>query len=434
MQEYPPFLLAVAKGGFMYYLGIDVSKKRSDYLILDSQGERFQRSFSLENSREGFEALARRLEEYNLSPENLLSGLEATGSLWENLYSFLIEKGYKVVLLNPYQTRKYHQALRQKATTDQLAALVIADLLRSNRYLSSMVAEEEIEALRELVKLQYQLEGEKKRLQRRILSLLFVVFPEYEKTALKKVFGIAPRKILEKWPTAKDLATAKPRQIEKLVRSIKGNNFNISEIEALIETAKTSIYSGRAREVRSFTIRLLLSQLERTLSSLKKIKEEIEKILSPRDESGSFPGDNILSIPGVGKGTLATFLAIAGQKGSSFSSAKKVIGYLGFYPQIYQSGEKRRDNVISHQGPNYARQSLYMAAVSCIRHNQEMRTLYNKKVSQGKSHKQALIYVAKKLSQMILALLKSGKPYQPERVFVSPTALPHFREVIPAYF
>lgn len=417
----------------MYYLGIDVSKKKSDYLILDSQGERFQRPFSLENSREGFEALARRLKEYNLSPENLLSGLEATGSLWENLYSFLTEKGYKVILLNPYQTKKYHQALRQKATTDQLAALVIADLLRSNRYLSSMVPEEEIEALRELVKLQYQLEGEKKRLQRRILSLLFVVFPEYEKTALKKVFGIAPRKILERWPTAKDLAEAKPKQIEKIVRSIKGNNFNISEIEKLIETAKDSIYSGRAREVRSFTIKLLLSQMDRTLSSLKKIKEEIEKILSPQDDSGSFPGDNVLSIPGVGKGTLAAFLAIAGQGGSFFSSAKKVIGYLGFYPQIFQSGQKRRDNVISHQGPNYARQALYMAAVSCIRHNQEMRTLYNKKVSQGKSHKQALICVAKKLSQLMLALLKSGKAYQPGRVFVSPTALPYFREAIPAY-
>ena len=417
----------------MYYLGIDVSKKKSDYLILDEKGERFQRAFSLENSREDFQTLARKLEELNLTPENLLSGLEATGSLWENLYSFLTEKGYKVILLNPYQTRKYHQALRQKAKTDRVDALVIADLLRSNRYLSSSVPEEETEALRELVKLQYQLEGEKKRLQRRILSLLFVVFPEYEKTALKKVFGIATRKVLEKWPTAKDLAIAKPKQIEKLVRSIKGNNFNISAIESLIETAKNSIYSGRAREVRSFTIRLLLSQLDRTLSSLKKIKDEIEKILSPRDESGSFPGDNVLSIPGVGKGTLATFLAIAGQGGSFFSSAKKVIGYLGFYPQIYQSGEKRRDNVISHQGPNYARQALYMAAVSSIRHNQEMRTLYNKKVSQGKSHKQALIYVAKKIAQMMLALLKSGKSYQPERVFVSPTALPYFREAIPAY-
>ena len=417
----------------MYYLGIDVSKSKADYLILDNQGERLQRAFSLENSREDFQTLARKLEELNLTPENLLSGLEATGNFWENLYSFLVEKGYKVILLNPYQTRKYHQALRQKAKTDRVDALVIADLLRSNRYLSSSVPEEETEALRELVKLQYQLEGEKKRLQRRILALLAVVFPEYEKTALCKIFGIATRKVLEKWPTAKDLATAKPKQIEKLVRSIKGNNFNISEIEKLIETAKNSIYSGRAREVRCFTIRLLLSQLDRTLSSLKKIKEEIEKILSPKDDSGSFPGDNVLSIPGVGKGTLAAFLAIAGQKGTFFSSAKKVIGYLGFYPQIHQSGEKRRDNIISHQGPNYARQALYMAAVSCIRHNREMRTLYNKKVSQGKSHKQALIYVAKKLSQMMLALLKSGKSYQPERVFVSPTALPYFREAIPVY-
>jgi len=43
-------LLAVTKNErevFMYYLGIDVSKKRSDYLILDSQGERFQRAFSV---------------------------------------------------------------------------------------------------------------------------------------------------------------------------------------------------------------------------------------------------------------------------------------------------------------------------------------------------------------------------------------------------
>ena len=418
----------------MYYLGMDISKKRTDYLVLDSEGKRFQRPFSLENTKEGFKTLAERLKELNLTPDNLLSGLEATGNLWENLYSFLTGKGYKVILLNPYQTNKYHQALRQKATTDQLAALVIADLLRSNRYLSSSVPKEEIEALRELVKLQFQLQEEKKKLSRQIFSLLSVVFPEYEGTALKRVFGIASRKILERWPTAKDLAEAKPKQIEKIVRSIKGNNFNISAIKDLIEAAKNSIYSGRAREVRSFTIRLLLSQLDRTLSSLQQIKERIEKILSSKDGSGSFPGNNILSIPGVGKGTLATFLAIAGRRGDFFLSAKKVIGYLGFYPQIYQSGEKKRGNIISHQGPNYARKAMYMAAVSCIRHNREMRTLYNKKVSQGKSPKQALIYVAKKLSQMILSMLKTGEPYRPERVFIPPTALPRFIEKTPAYF
>lgn len=415
----------------MYYLGIDVSKKKADYLILDEKGERLQRPFSLENTKDGFEALAKKLSEFNLTPENLLSGLEATGIFWENLYSFLTEKGYKVILLNPYQTNKFQQALGLKATTDPLLAFVIAELLRSNRYLSSLVPEENIEALRELVKLQFHLEEEKKRIARRLISLLAVVFPEYEKTALRKVFGIASRKILERWPTAKDLAEAKPKQIEKIVRSIKGNNFTISEIEKLIETAQTSIYSGRAREVRAFTIRMLLSHLDRALSSLQKIKEEINRILSPGDKGGSFPGSNLLSTPAIGKNTLAVFLAVAGNNGTTFPSAKKLIGYIGFFPQIYESGQTRKDNIISHRGPTYVRKALYLAAVSSLRHNQEMKTLYNRKISQGKTKKQALIYVAKKLSQMMLSMLKSGQPYRPERVFVSPTALPRFQEVVP---
>jgi len=417
----------------MYYLGIDVSKKKSDYLILDEKGERVQRAFSLENTREGFETLARKLAEFNLTPENLLSGMEATGSFWENLYSFLTEKGYKVVLLNPYQTKKFHQALGQKATTDPLSALVIADLLRSNRYLSSYIPEEMVESLRELVKLQFHLEEEKKRLSRRILALVSVVFPEYEKTALKNILSLASRKILENWPTAKDLSQAKPRQIEKVVRSIKGNNFNLSEIEKLIETAKNSIYSGRVREVRSFTIRLLLAQLEKTLSCLEKVKVEIDKILSPKDEGGSPPGSNLLSAPAIGKNTLAVFLSVAGSKGTAFPSAKKLIGHIGFFPQIYESGETRKDNIIARRGPNYVRKALYLAAVSSLRHNREMRTLYNRKISQGKTSKQALIYVAKKLAQMMLSMLKSGQSYRPERVFVSPTALPHFQEASPAF-
>ncbi|MGC9066753.1 MAG: transposase, partial [Candidatus Ratteibacteria bacterium] len=280
--------------------------------------------------------------------------------------------------------------------------------------------------------LQFNLPEEKKKFSRQILSLLAVVFPEYEKTALRNVFGIASRKVLERWPTAFDLAEAKVHQIEKLVRSIKGNNFNISEIERLIEAAKNSIYSGRAREIRAFTIRVLLFQLDRVSSSLGKIKEEIDKILSPKDKSGSFPGNNLLSAPAVGKNTLAVFLSVAGSKGVAFPSSKKLIGHIGFFPQICESGEKRRDNIISRRGPNYVRKSLYMAAVSSIRHNRKMRTLYNKKISQGKSRKQALIYVAKKLAQMMLSMLKSGETYRPERVFVSPTALPRFQEVAPA--
>jgi len=48
-----------------------------------------------------------------------------------------------------------------------------------------------------------------------------------------------------------------------------------------------------------------------------------------------------------------------------------------------------------------------------------MRTLYHKKLSQGKTAKQALICVGKKLLQIMLAMLKSGESYDSMKVFVS---------------
>jgi len=60
-----------------------------------------------------------------------------------------------------------------------------------------------------------------------------------------------------------------------------------------------------------------------------------------------------------------------------------------------------------------------MAAVASLKHNPEMRILYHKKLSQGKTEKQALICVGKKLLQIVLAMLKSGEPYNPMKIFVS---------------
>jgi len=48
-----------------------------------------------------------------------------------------------------------------------------------------------------------------------------------------------------------------------------------------------------------------------------------------------------------------------------------------------------------------------------------MRALYHRKISQGKTQKQALIYLGKKLLQIMLAMLKSGEPYNPLMVFVN---------------
>ena len=404
----------------MNYLGIDVSKANARYVLIDNDGEQATKGFTLTNDQKSFTQIIERFKELKLTPDTLLIGIEATGIWWENLYCFLTEQKFKVIVLNPHQTNKFREALRYKAKTDDIDACVIAGLLRSGKFAASYIPEETIQVLREIVKLRHQLVTNRQNFERQAQSLLGLLFPEYQKTAIKNPFTVASLAILKAYPTAKHLAEAKPKNIEKIVRSIIGNNFNIAEIKTLIETAQNSIYSGRAKDARGLNLNILLTHVETLQHSIAQLDKRMDDILSPQDpdDALSFPGANLLSIPGIGPKTLAAFLSIAGSDGSAYPDGKSIVGYIGFFPKIYESGETRHDNIISRRGPNYARRAFYIASVACLKHNDEFKALYDRKISQGKSAKQALICVAKKLIHLCLSMLKSGESYNPSRVFM----------------
>lgn len=404
----------------MNYLGIDVSKANSRYVLLDNDGEKAAKPFTLDNTQQSFTQLLGRFKELNLNPDNILLGIEATGIWWENFYCFMTEQKFKVIVLNPHQTNKFREALRLKAKTDDIDAYVIAGLLRSGEFAASYIPEETIQILREIVKLRHQLVTNRQSFERQVHALLGLLFPEYEKTAIKNPFTISSMAILKAYPTAKHLAEAKSKSIEKIVRHIKGNNLNIADIQTLIETAKTSIYSGRAKDARGMNLNILLTQVETLHNSIAQLDQRINDILSPQnpDDAMSFPGANLLSIPGIGPKTLAAILSVVGSNGSAYQDGKNFVGYIGFFPKIYESGETRRDNIISKRGPAYLRRALYIAAVACLKHNAEFKALYDRKVSQGKTAKQALICIAKKLAHLCLSMLKSGESYNPARVFM----------------
>jgi transposase len=404
----------------MNYLGIDVSKANSRYVFLDNDGEKLVKPFTLDNGHNDFNKLLDRLKELTLLPDNLLIGIEATGIWWENLYSLLTEHKFKVIVLNPHQTNKFREALRIKAKTDDIDAYVIAGLLRSQEYASSYIPEESIQCLREITKLRFQLVKDRQNYERQTNALLGLLFPELAQTAIKNPFAVSSMAILKAYPTAKHLAEAKPKNIEKIVRSIKGNNFNIQEIQSLIECAQKSIYSGRAKHDRGLNLIILLTQVESLQRAIAQLDERTNNILSPSDsnDANSFPGANLLTIPGVGPKTLAAILSAVGSDGQAFPDGKHLIGHIGFFPKIYESGETRHDNTMSNRGPKYLRAALYMSAVACLKHNPEFKALYDRKVSQGKTAKQSLVYVAKKLAHLCLSMLKSGEDYNPSRVFM----------------
>lgn len=403
----------------MNYLAVDLASKSHRVRITNEKGENICKPFSIENNQDGFNELISTLDKLSVKPVDIITGLEATNNFWENICEFLTAKGFKVVLLNPYFVNKFREALRMKCKTDDIDTLVIANLLRTGEYGSCLIPDEIALTLRELVKLRYEFLKDQKNYKRQAFALISLVFPEYRKTPLKNPFNIASTQILLQFPTAKDLAFAKSKHIEKIVRSIQGNNFNITEIQGLIACAKNSSYSGKACAARGSNLKMILALILNLENDINELDKQITDILSPKNHNDSFPGENLLSIDGVGKKTLAAVLSAIGIDGKSFPDVKAIIGYIGFYPRIYQSGETCRDNRMSKRGPKYLRWALYMCAVASIKHNSEMRTLYQRKRSQGKTEKQSLICVAKKLAQMMLAMLKSGQPYNPARVFAA---------------
>ena len=113
------------------FVGIDVALREHRIAVLDRDGEAVGQSFTIAASTDGVATLLRTLHARDATAAQTLIGLEASGHLWENLEAALVSTGYRVVVLNPLQTRRYRDVVRRKAKTDDIDAHVIAGLLRS---------------------------------------------------------------------------------------------------------------------------------------------------------------------------------------------------------------------------------------------------------------------------------------------------------------
>ena len=118
--------------------------------------------------------------------------------------------------------------------------------------------------------------------------------------------------------------------------------------------------------------------------------------------------------------TIPTIAAIISECGdlTRFLTVTKFIGYLGLFPTENSSGNYKSKGHLSKRGSSIAKHALYMSSVSCLLHNKELKHYYDTKKSHGKSKKEALIAVSRKLATIIYAIFKHNTPYNHNRVFM----------------
>jgi hypothetical protein len=247
-------------------------------------------------------------------------------------------------------------------------------------------------------------------------------FPELENFI--DIFTISGLALLDKYPTAKHYERSSVDRILKIFRHIQGNNFNQTKALEVLNLSQVSVYSGKAKEARAIAIRSSIRLLKMYQDELSILEHEITILLTRKDSSSnddaSEPNslvDNLKTIPGVADKTIAAVLSECGDI-ARFDNVTKFIGYLGLFPTENSSGGSTKTGRLSKRGSSLVKHALYMSSVSCLIHNSQLKQLYDTKRSQGKSKKEAIVTVSRKLATIIYAIFRYNTPYNPARVFV----------------
>lgn len=387
----------------MFYLGIDVGKNTHVASLLDDSSKPVFKAFSFSNSTQGASSLLDKLSSF--SKKDISIGMEATGHYWLSIYSFLIDNGFVVHVVNPIQTDGWRKGTEiRKRKTDVIDSVLIADLIRYGDFVETSLSDENTLSLRNLSRFRSYLVSSISDLKRKVICVLDQVFPEYQ-AVFSDVFGKTSKELLLHLQTAEDFEHITSKQLNKILKNVSRKDFAKNKLTQISELAKDSFGLTFCRDSFSLQLKMLIAHIQFIEAQVFDVENEMQLILDKLDSP-------ITSIPGIACVTAATILGEIGDI-SRFSNASKLAAYAGIDATVSQSGEySSTNNKMSKRGSAYLRKALFQSALIASFHDPVFSAFYNKKRSEGKHHLTSVGAVARKLCNTIFAVLKYNVPYE----------------------
>ena len=394
-----------------YVVGLDVGSDTCLVAVLAPDKRVVRKPFAIANAGDGFTCLDQQLAQLGCAPHEIIVGLEATGRYWENVYYFLQQRGYRLVLLHPAQTHQFAQRRGLRAKTDKLDAVTIARALLSDDVRPAYVPNELTATYRELVRLHSNLSDEAARYKNEIQDLLVVLFPEFP-----QVFKDPTRKtalaVLRAYPSAQAIAAVDVAAIAAILQATAPRNYGPDTAERLVTLAKRSSASPVAVAARGRSLAILADQLSHTQTNIAELEREIESLLR-RDDGAT----GLQSVPEFGAKTIAVLRAELGEV-ERFRRSEQVVAYAGLDVIVRESGKSKGQRKLSKRGSGALRRALYLAAMRCVRRaDSAFGSYYRALGARGLTGNAALVAVMRKMLVVAYQLLRSGEVYDPSKVW-----------------
>ena len=196
------------------------------------------------------------------------------------------------------------------------------------------------------------------------------------------------------------------------VKQLKALLGRLSALEKDIQRERNRVEKIQA----SVNTAIVLKSIQGVLAHLEKEKQRIEQQIHDHiDQHPDLKQDRELlkSIPGIGPVLSRLMLTLI--RSRDFQRASQCAAFVGLVPVHRESGSSVRGRPrLSKAGNSQVRAKLYMAAVSAIQHNPDVKALYQRLVSAGKSKMSALCAAMRKLVHICFGVLKHQTTYQPQ--------------------
>lgn len=387
------------------WAGVDAGKSDHYCWVIDGDGTR------LMSRRVANDEAA--LQELITAATELADGGEVTWAIDLNaggaalLITLLIAAEQRLLYIPGRTVHHASGGYRGEGKTDAKDAAVIADQARMRRDLQLLLPGDDIAVeLRILTSRRTDLVADRTRAINRLRAQLLEYFP-----ALERAFDYSASKaallLLTKYQTPDGLRRAGTARLAAWLRKRKARNAN-AVAAAAIEAANSQRTVVPGQQLAAAMVARLAEEVMTLDTEIGDADAMIEERFRRHRHA-----EIILSMPGFGVILGAEFLAAAGGDMAAFNSPDRLAAVCGLAPVPRDSGRISGNLKRPRRYNRRLLRACYLAAHIAIRTDAASRTYYDRKRAEGKRHTQAVLALARRRLNVLWAMLRDHRAYQP---------------------
>lgn len=391
------------------WAGVDAGKTHHHCVVIDTEGRRLLSRRVLNDENELLRLIADVTDLSADTDDGATWAVDLADGGAALLIGLLTAHDQPLLYIPGRAVNRAASGYRGEGKTDARDAAIIADQARMRRDLHPIRPRDEITIeLKLLTGRRTDLVHDRTRTISRLRELLTSIFPSLERAL--DVTNTGPLILLTGYQSPTALRRMGQARLENWLRHRK--------VRGATDLAAKAIQVAQGQHT-TLPAEALTAQLIATLAGeVMALNEQIrdtDKLIEGRFRRHRH-AELITSLPGIGILLGAEFLAATGGDLSAFPSADHLAGFAGLAPAPRDSGHVRGN---LHRPQRYHRglqRVFYTSALISIQFSPESRRFYDRKRAEGKHHTQAVLALARRRVNVLWALLRDGRCYQPTPV------------------